>query len=214
MSQRDLIGIFGGTFDPIHNGHIHSVISLIDEFDFKTVYLLPSSTPPHRAPTSSTAADRLNMVKLAINGHPKLVADDRESNSIGKSYTIDTLISFRLQFPCDSLAFIAGIDAYLNMPGWKQWQDYLHYAHIIVMNRPGYNLPDDAWGKAFTADEKAQITNSIAGKIYYANSALVDISSTKIRKKLKAGQNVGNELPACVINYINRKKLYAHTTAT
>lgn len=211
MRQADLIGIFGGTFDPIHNGHINSVVSLIDELDFKTIYLLPSSTPPHRAQASSTAADRLKMVELAINGHPKLKADDRESRCTGKSYTIDTLMSFRLQFPHDSLAFIAGMDAYLNMPGWKSWQQYLDFTHIIVMNRPGYNRSGKSWGEAYITDDKAQILSSISGKIYFANSRLVDISSTEIRKKLKAGQELDYALPGPVINYINRKQLYAHT---
>ncbi len=211
LSQPDLIGIFGGTFDPIHNGHINSVASLLDEFYFKTIYLLPSSTPPHRAPTFFTAEDRLKMVELAIENYARLKADDRESRSGVVSYTIDTLISFRSQFPDDSLAFIAGMDAFLQMPGWKRWQDYLHYAHIIVMQRPGYDPADDAWGQDCVTVDKAQILNSTAGRIYYADSMLVDISSTVIRKKLKAGQNLDSEIPGPVINYIRTKQLYAHT---
>lgn len=211
MSRPDLIGIFGGTFDPIHLGHVDSVISLLDEFDFKTVYLLPSSRPPHRAPASSSAADRLNMVELAIGNHPKLKADDRESRCAGKSYTIDTLKSFRSQFPDDSLAFIAGMDAYLDMPNWKRWQQYLDYAHIVVMTRPGYVAPDDTWGQPYLTDDKSLLTNAISGKIYFANTMQIDISSTEIRKKLQAGHNVARELPGPVINYIERKHLYAHT---
>ena len=207
----DLIGIFGGTFDPIHNGHINSVVSLIDEFDFKAIYLLPSSTPPHRAPASSTAHDRFKMVELAINHHPKLIADDRESSVAGKSYTIDTLKSFRSQFKDHSLAFIAGMDAYLDMPNWKNWQDFLEFAHIIVMNRPGYNAIDNAWGGPYLTNDKMHISASVSGKIFYANSMLVDISSTEIRDKLKNHQNVERELPRSVINYIETKELYAHT---
>ena len=211
MNRPDLIGIFGGTFDPIHNGHINSVVSLIDEFNFKVIYLLPSSTPPHRAATVSTAADRLKMVELAIEGYSKLKADKRESISAGKSYTIDTLKSFRQEFPNDSLAFIAGMDAYLNMPKWKQWQDYLEYSHIIVMNRPGYKALDNAWGRPYLTDDKAKFLNSVSGKIYYSDSVLVDISSTEIRQKLKQKQNVDSELPSSVINYIETKQLYVHS---
>ena len=211
MSQPELIGIFGGTFDPIHNGHINSVVSLCDEFKFKTMYLLPSSTPPHRPQTASTAMDRLKMVELAIEDHPQLKADDRESKILGKSFTIDTLRSFRSQFPDDALAFVAGMDAYLNMPSWKQWQAYLDYAHIIVMNRPGFAALDDAWGKPHLTHDKDQIYNLISGKVYYANSMLVDISSTEIRNKLKSGRSVEDDLPAAVINYIETKQLYVHT---
>ena len=210
MSRSDLIGIFGGTFDPIHNGHINSVLSLCDELDFKAMYLLPSSTPPHRPATASKAADRLKMVELAIAGYPQLKVDDRESVSVGKSYTIDTLISYRTQFPDNSLAFVAGVDAYLTMPIWKQWQAYLDYAHIIVMNRPGYKTLDDAWGKPYLTDDKDELINTTSGKIYYADSVLVDISSTQIRDKLKSGRNVDAELPAAVINYIETKQLYVH----
>lgn len=207
----ELIGIFGGTFDPIHNGHIDSLISLTDEFDFQSIYLLPSGIPPHRAPTASTAQDRLNMVKLAITGHPRLVADSRESICAGKSYTINTLKSFRAQFNDLSLAFIAGMDAYLDMPNWKNWQEFLEYAHIIVMNRPGHHAIDNAWGKPYLVRDKSEITDSLSGKIYYADSLLVDISSTEIKEKLKKYQNVERELPRAVINYIQTRQLYAHT---
>ena len=211
MNRPDLIGIFGGTFDPVHNGHIQSVLSVYDEFGFESIYLLPSSTPPHRPQTQSTPADRMKMVELAIADYPQLKADDRESKCTGKSYTIDTLKSFRTQFPRDSLAFIAGMDAYLTMTSWKSWQDYLDYVHIIVMKRPGFDRLDNAWGRPYLTDDKAGIFASRSGNIYYADSVELAISSTDIRCKLKTGQNLDSELPAPVRQYINSNQLYAHT---
>ena len=209
-NRPGLIGVFGGTFDPIHSGHLQSVESLLQELNFQAIYLLPSATPPHRAPTSVRAKDRLEMVKLAIAGNNKLLADDRESRQTGKSFTIDTLKSFRTQFPDHTIAFIAGMDAYLNMPNWKQWQDFLDLSHIIVMKRPGYPKPESSWGENVIANTESELLTSVSGKIYFACSKLVDISSTKIRQRLQAHQDVKALLPDCVINYIKLKQLYAY----
>ena len=211
MSPAGLIGIFGGTFDPIHNGHIQSVESLLKELEFKRIYLLPSSTPPHRQPTSTSAKDRLKMVSLAVADNEKLTADDREARQSGKSYTIDTLKSFRQEFSHRSIAFIVGMDAYLNMPEWKQWEQFLDYAHIIVMKRPGYHLTSQSWGEEFKTGSEMRLTQMKLGHVYFADSNLIDISSTQIRERLAAGLSVQTLLSASVINYIKRKQLYAHT---
>ena len=210
MESPRLIGIFGGTFDPIHNGHLQSVLSLLDELPFDRIHLLPSATPPHRSPTQSGSQHRLKMVELAIKPHSLLFADDRECNRDGKSYTIDTLKSFRTEFVDDKLAFIVGMDAYLNMPSWKQWQDYLEYAHIVVMRRPGY-INESSWGDEFVTQAIDSINNSLNGSIYFAQTKRLDISSTKIREKLSSEQCLKTQLPEAVVNYINQHKLYANT---
>lgn len=210
MTESRLIGIFGGTFDPIHNGHLQSVVSLLDELSFNRIHLLPSATPPHRSPTQSSAEHRLRMVELAIEPYSLLFADDRECNREGKSYTIDTLKSFRAEFPNDSLVFIVGMDAYLNMQGWKQWQDFLEYAHIVVMQRPGYEI-EPSWGDEFVTHATDSINNSLNGSIYFAQTKRLDISSTKIREKLYSEQCVKAQLPEAIINYISQHKLYANT---
>ncbi len=210
MVESRLIGIFGGTFDPVHNGHLQSVLSLLDVLSFDQIHLLPSATPPHRLPTRSSAKHRLNMVELAIEGYPQLVADGRECKRQGKSYTIDTLESFRTEFPNDCLAFITGVDAYRDIPNWKQWQDYLDYSHIVVMRRPGHEF-ESSWGDNFMTDSKAKLRQQTNGLIYFAQTKCVDISSTQIRKKLSAGDSTKTELPEAVLKYIIENKLYANT---
>ncbi len=150
------------------------------------------------------------MVKLATEPYPQLLIDDRECKRQGKSYTIDTLASFRNEFPQNPLAFITGMDAYLDIPNWKQWQDYLEYVHICVMRRPGYEF-EPSWGDEFVACCQDELKHKSQGLIYFANSELVDISSTQIREKLKTGQSANAELPVDVINYIIENELYANT---
>jgi len=210
LAESRLIGIFGGTFDPIHNGHLQSVLSLFNTLHFDRIHLLPSSTPPHRSPTHSSSQHRLRMVELVSEDFPQLIADDRECMRQGKSYTIDTLKSFRAQFPDDSLAFITGMDAYLDMPNWKQWQDYLTYAHIIVMQRPGYKLIP-SWGEKYIIDCESRLFLQMQGSIYFAQTELVDISSTQIREKIKSGKSLQDDLPDNILNYIIENKLYANT---
>ena len=210
MNESRLIGIFGGTFDPIHNGHLRSVLSLAGELKFEKIHLLPSATPPHRSPTQSSSAHRLQMVQLAVVDYPQLIADDRECIREGKSYTIDTLKSFRQEYADDSLAFIVGMDAYLDIPNWKSWQGYLDYAHVCVMRRPGYEL-GSSWGDEYIVDCKDELSKKTGGMIYFAQTELVDISSTQIREKLNAGESLAEDLPVQVLDYIIENKLYANT---
>ncbi len=205
-----MIGIFGGTFDPVHNGHLLSVLSLASELNFERIHLLPSATPPHRSPTRSSSAHRLKMVELAVEDYPQLIADDRECIRQGKSFTIDTLKSFRQEYPDDLLAFITGMDAYLDIPNWKQWQDYLNHVHICVMRRPGYELYS-SWGDEYVAACKDELFKKPNGMIYFAQTELVDISSTQIREKLNAVESLQKDLPIQVLDYIIENKLYENT---
>ena len=210
MSQSRLIGIFGGTFDPIHNGHIHSVESLLDELSFDFIHLLPSAVPPHRSPAYSSSEHRLKMTELAVTDQKRLIADNRESTRPGKSYTIDTLKSFRREFPDDALAFILGMDAFLDICNWKDWQQYTDYSHIVVMRRPGFSA-DKTHSSASVTDAQGHLHTEKNGLTYFARSRQVDISSTEIRKMISSGHDASEYLPKPVLDYIRQFQLYAHT---
>lgn len=202
------IGIFGGTFDPVHFGHLRSAESLLDKLCFESIYLLPSATPPHRSPARVDSGRRLKMVELAVTGHPGLIADARECRRPGKSWTIDTLKSFRAEFPERPLAYIAGMDAYADMPNWKDGQAFLEYAHIVAMRRPGFS-PDESWGNDRITHDPDQLQRQRHGLVYFADSAQYDISSTTVRKRLENSEDASDVLPAAVINYIKQHQLYA-----
>ena len=213
MALVRLIGIFGGTFDPIHLGHLQSVNSLRDELPFECIYLLPSFTPPHRSPAHSDSRHRLKMVQLAITGRPGLDAGARECNRPGKSWTIDTLESYRDEYPDHTLAFIAGMDAYADMPNWKRGDEFLEFAHIVVLRRPGFP-PEKSWGHDHVAHEAAELLRVQQGLVYFANSAERDMSATTIRKRLENHEDVSEFLTRPVINYINLNQLYATGNTT
>ena len=135
------IGIFGGTFDPIHYGHLRTALELKTLLDLERVHIVPCADPPHRTAPMSDGALRLRMVQAAIRDEPGFVADDRELKRAGVSYTIDTLASFRAELPGRSLCLLLGMDAFLSLPQWHRWQDLLELAHLVVAHRPGWLAP-------------------------------------------------------------------------
>src|SRR5512143_4181715 len=136
------IGIFGGTFDPIHYGHLRTALELKRALDLERLHFVPAATPPHRAAPCTDAALRLRMVQAAIAGEPGFVADDRELKRPGLSYTFDTLTSFRAEFPDRPLCLLLGMDAFLNLPQWHEWREIPQLAHVVVAHRPGWRAPD------------------------------------------------------------------------
>jgi nicotinate-nucleotide adenylyltransferase len=130
------IGIFGGTFDPIHYGHLRTALELKVLLDLERVHIVPCADPPHRTAPMSDGALRLRMVQAAIRDEPGFVADDRELTRAGVSYTIDTLASFRAELPGRSLCLLLGMDAFLGLPHWRRWRDLTTLAHIVVAHRP------------------------------------------------------------------------------
>jgi nicotinate-nucleotide adenylyltransferase len=204
-----MIGIFGGTFDPIHYGHLRSALEVKDIFGLKEVRLIPSAQPPHREQPAATALMRLQMLELAIKNQPGLIIDTRELNRSGVSYMVDTLKSLRQEFKDEPLLLFIGSDAFNNLKTWYKWQHLFDYAHIVVMTRPGFNVLNlDEFFKARLANEITELAHNLEGKLYFQQVTQLDISATAIRDMIMEQRNPGFLLPDTVIAYIRQHKLY------
>jgi nicotinate-nucleotide adenylyltransferase len=210
------LGILGGTFDPIHNGHVELAREVRDALDLAAVRLIPAGDPPHRAAPVATAAHRLAMVELAIEGVPSLEVDAREIDRPGRSYTVDTLRSLRDEAPERALALIVGADAFVGLPTWHRWHDLFELAHVVVVARPGVVI-DDAipealageWAHRHSRDAQA-LAQSRAGLIFVQAITPHPISASSIRSALVDGNTtaVKGLLPPAVLAYIERNRLY------
>lgn len=206
------IGIFGGTFDPIHYGHLRSAFEMLQALDFEEVRFIPCGDPPHRGVTYATAEQRSQLVELAIDGQDGFVSDDRELTRGGLSYTIDTLESLRKEFPGRSLGLIVGMDAFLGLPGWHRWDEILDIAHIIVAHRPGWKAPDiGALGgliSDFGTHRVKDLHTATAGRVHIHAVTQLEISSTEIRDLVAAGRDPRFLMPDAVRDEILNSRIY------
>ena len=204
-----MIGIFGGTFDPVHYGHLRSALEVKEIFGLTEVRLIPSAQPPHREQPAATALMRLQMLELAIKNQPGLMIDTRELNRHGASYMVDTLKSLRQEFKDEPLLLFIGADAFNHLKTWHQWQHLFDYAHIVVMTRPGFKIQNlDEFFKIRLANDSTELAHKLAGKLYFQQVTQLDISATAIRNMIAEQQNPGFLLPDSVIAYIRQHKLY------
>lgn len=208
------IGILGGTFDPIHYGHLRTGLELTQSLDLQEVRFIPCLQPVLEKVTRTSVDHRLKMLELAIANQPQFKIDDRELKRNAPSYTVDTLISIREENPETPLCLIIGSDAFANLNRWHRWSDLIQLAHIIVVARPGYTFP--MHGPMFTFMERHQISEpdilsrKTAGYIYFPILSLLPFSSTNIRQQISLGLNARYLLPDAVLEYILREKLYSH----
>jgi len=212
-----MLGIFGGSFDPPHFGHIKSALALLERFDFEQLRFIPCQLSPHKEMVHANASHRWQMLNLICGGNEKFIADDRELKRTAPSYTIDTLQELRDEVgEQQSLVLILGIDVFLSFCKWHRYKEILSLCHIVLMQRPGYSLPDNTPGleceKEYyelhnTKDFKI-LANTPCGKIYVSELEKIDISSTTIREIISKGQQHKYLLPGNVWNYIRRNKLY------
>jgi nicotinate-nucleotide adenylyltransferase len=200
------IGIFGGTFDPIHYGHLRSAFEMLQALRLSEVRFFPSGDPPHRGSTYATAQLRLEMVRAAIAGQSGFVVDDREMRRDGPSYTIDTLISLREEHPDASLCLIVGMDAFLGLTSWHRWDELLDLAHIVVAHRPGWRAPDiGALGDIIDRHGTHRIDDlhdNTHGQIHIHAVTQLEISSTEIRDIVAAGRDPRFLMPDVVRDII------------
>jgi len=204
-----LIGIFGGTFDPVHYGHLRAALEVKEIFGLSELRLIPSATPPHRMQPAASPLMRLRMLTLAVINHPELVVDSRELDRGGPSYMVDTLKSLRQQFPNGPLLLFIGSDAFNHLDCWHQWQQLFTYAHIVVMTRPGFTaqaLDDFFTGRL--ASGQQELAQTVAGKLFFQTVTQLDISATAIRNMIAQQHNPGFLLPDAVITYIKQNGLY------
>lgn len=205
-----MIAIIGGTFDPIHFGHLRPALDIAEQLSLKEVRFIPSATPPHRWQPVASAEQRLDMVKLAIKDTPIFTVDDKEYHRQGASYTIDTLKSIRNEIGIDeSLCMIIGFDAYQSFTQWRDWQEILKLTHVVVSSRPGYDQDTlEGWAKPYHTDSPKELDNKSSGLLYFANVTQLDISATYIRQQISKGKSVQFLTSNAVNEYIKRNKLY------
>ncbi|MCX8726277.1 nicotinate-nucleotide adenylyltransferase [Gilliamella sp. B2969] len=212
-----LTALFGGTFDPIHYGHIYPAIALAKEVGLTKISLLPNHIPPHKPQPEATIAQRLAMLNLAISDIPLFSIDTREllpQNLTRPSYTIETLQQWRDQHGDQSgLAFIMGQDSLINLPTWKDWKILLNYCHLLICRRPGYTeKTTDNELQAFITQHQTTNIDDLhdfpAGYIYFAHTPLENISATEIRENIHNQQSCKNLLPPKVWRYICEQGLY------
>lgn len=187
------IGIFGGTFDPIHYGHLRTALELLQALRLGEVRFIPSGDPPHRGDTFADAGLRLQMVTAAIAIEPGFTVDDCEVRRSGPSFTVDTLAAKRAEFSSTPLGLIIGMDAFLGLTGWHRWEELLDFAHIIVAHRPGWRVPDSGPLGELVARHSTEnldhIHAELNGRIYVQAVTQLEVSSTEIRSLVRAGRD-------------------------
>jgi len=212
--MHSLQALFGGTFDPIHYGHLKPVEILANQIGLQRVTIMPNNVPPHRPQPEASAAQRKMMLELAIADKPLFQLDERELRRDSPSYTAQTLQEWRAeQGPETPLAFIIGQDSLLTFPGWYQYQTILENSHVIVCRRPGYALRmkeelHQQWLEAHLTYQVEDLHTLPAGKIFLAETPWFDISATLIRQRLQQGLPCDEMLPLPVLRYIQQQGLY------
>ncbi|MFT7414399.1 MAG: nicotinate-nucleotide adenylyltransferase [Methylophagaceae bacterium] len=208
--MADAIGILGGTFDPVHFGHLRSALEVCEQLNLAHVRLIPSARPPHRTVPHAKPQQRLMMLHLAMKNADSFIVDDRELQRDGMSYSVDTLLSLRQDFPENPLYLLLGTDAFLGIQTWHKWQGLLELAHIVVIGRPDetLTLPTElnVWYQQHLA--KPDDAQTVAGKIWPVTVTQLAISATAIRALVLADKSPQFLLPDAVIQLINQLGLY------
>lgn len=205
-------GIFGGTFDPVHVGHVQTVLDFRDALGLRQVLVIPTGTPPHREVPGASPQQRLAMLGKAFAGQDRIVVDDREIHREGRSYTVDTLCAVRAGLPSDEpLVLALGQDAWLMLTTWRRWRELIGLSHIAVLKRPGsYCEANDelmAWAGPRAGCSSA-LTSSRSGRVCTFEFSQVPTSATQVRDALMQGESVAGLLPQSVQRYIVEEGLY------
>lgn len=218
MKRPLRIGIFGGTFDPIHCGHLRAAEEIRARFALDRILFIPSNTPPHkRRPGMAPAADRLAMVRSALRGRKHFAASALEVESPRTSYSIFTLAKIRKRYPGALLFFLLGTDAFLEIKTWREWRRVLDQCHFIVMTRPGTSLraaravlEPDFRDRMAAVRSAADIAARIAAgrTIFFFRIDALPVSSTEIRRKVGQGRSIEDLVPGGVAARIRSGKLY------
>ena len=217
MSNKDQsfdepLALFGGTFDPVHYGHLRCADEARQKLGLKNLYLLPAGTPPHRGTPQATTKQRLEMLHLAQPEFPQLVIDDRETLRSGPSYMVDTLQELRTEFPQRPLLLLIGQDAANLLHTWFHWEQLFELSHIVILTRPAThteyekNLASQLQARSETDVRK--LLKSKAGAVLHLGVEPVDVSATAIKRIIRSGGSPEPMLPAAVLEYITGNHLY------
>jgi nicotinate-nucleotide adenylyltransferase len=207
---KPAIGILGGTFDPVHFGHLRTGLDVVEALGLEQLRLIPCAIPPHRIEPVANAPVRRLMLELAIKNHAKLVVDDRELSREGPSYTVDTLLSLREDYPENPLFVLMGTDAFASLTSWSRWQQIIELAHIVVMQRAEEPLQLSKELAQWTQQHQAKAGDETlaAGKVWPVPVTQIGISATQIREALQQQRDVRYLLPDAVISLIEQMGLY------
>ena len=208
-----MIGVLGGTFDPIHFGHIKPALELLRILPFGEIRFILCAAPPHRANPVATTAQRWEMLNIVTKHQAGLRADDRELRREGPSYTVDTLLSMREELgETESICLIMGNDAFRDLPTWDRWEQILCLAHIVIAERPGSELPSSGPAAELLSQSRqdgvGKLRQTPHGGILPWAVTPVNVSATTIRDCISNGQSPRYMLPGGVWNYIRRHGLY------
>lgn len=210
------VGIFGGAFDPVHFGHLRTGFELLQTLRLSRLHWVPTGEPRHRAHALASAALRIKMLQAAIAGEPRFVVDLREVSRQGPSYSLDTLLEFRSEYPETPLCLILGMDAFLGLPQWHRWQELLSLAHIVVAHRPGWEPPEEGVIGALLAQRRVAapqaLMATLQGRIYVHAVTALDIASSELRRIVLAGEDPRFLVPEPVRAIILESECYARAT--
>lgn len=209
-----MIGIFGGTFDPVHYGHIKPALFVKQALNLSHLRFIPNRVPPHREIPWLSAQERLHLLQCALQDYQDIVIDERELNRQGPSYMVDTLKELKADFPGETLCLIIGMDAFLGIDRWHQWHKIFDCCHVVVMTRPGFD--QNTISKCMNALDYGYINDRITadvnalsarecGKILLQSVPELDISSTMIRDMLKNRKDISEWVPQAVCQQLMRK---------
>lgn len=215
-----MIGILGGTFDPIHFGHLRPAVEIVEKLSLTELRFIPSAKPPHRWQPEASPEHRLAMVKKAIKAYPKFVIDEREYDRLEKdnvaSFTVETVKSIRKEIGAkEPLAMVVGTDAYQSFTSWRDWEEILKNVHLIVAARPGYTYQSNDeeeqsqdWVNQRLETNVDNLHKNPAGKVYFCDVTQLDISATFIRNQLDEAKSCCYLTPKKVLKYIRKNNLY------
>lgn len=207
-----MIAILGGSFDPVHIGHLRVAIEVRDHFQLEQVRLVPCGNPPHREPFIATAEQRLRMLEIAVGEEQGLIVDDRELRLERISYTVDTLYDLRNEFVDQAIALIIGADAYQHLNTWYHWQQLFELAHLIVVCRPGYQIASNSEVTDYVAnritEQPEQLQQHLAGMVYFLEIPALDISSSRIRQLIAANKSYRYLVTQTVRDWIESHQIY------
>jgi nicotinate-nucleotide adenylyltransferase len=214
------LGLIGGTFNPIHLGHLRGAEDAREAVALEKIFFIPAAIPPHKDERiQASPAERLDMVRLAIEDNPAFSVSDIELSRKGKSYSIETIIDFRNRYPQAELFFVVGMDSFLEVTTWKRYKDLFSLCHFVVLNRPGSercelsNLtPPEFWKNFHLGNDGDQWIHSPSGlHTRFLRKPLMDISSSEIRERIRTGRSVRYMMQEKVEAYIHKKRLYSNS---
>lgn len=209
------IGILGGTFDPPHFGHLRPALELCEQLALAQMRFIPASVPPHRSQPLASASQRSAMLQLAIVDEARFVCDTRELERPGPSFTVDTLYSLREEFPDTPLCLCIGMDAFLQLHTWHQWERLGELAHVIVSHRPGWTPSPQTmavelanWLAPRLIEDPQHLQTQAAGWVMMQQPTQLSISASAIREQIGVGKSPRYLLPEAVWRYIEQHQLY------